>query len=327
MRFIFRRLGFYLFAAFLSLTINFFLVRIMPGDPASIMLARFRGQLQPEAIAALRQTFGLTDAPLYAQFLTYLSHAIRGDFGISTSFFPSPVGAVILQAMGWTFLLAGLGLVLSFSLGSLLGILAAWRRGGVVDAWLTPFLVFTGSFPYFWLAMLLVYIFGFKLDLLPTAHAYGDGLIPSFSLAFVLDVLQHMLLPCLAIVLANVGGWILNMRNSMIGTLSSEYLGLAQLKGLKGRTMMLRYAARNALLPNITGFGMAVGYVLAGSMLTEIVFSYPGQGYLLVQAVRSHDYPLMQGLFFYITVAVLAANWLVDIAYLWLDPRTRSEVK
>jgi peptide/nickel transport system permease protein len=324
-RFIFRRLGFYLLAAFLALTINFFLVRLMPGDPASIMLARFRGQLQPEAIAALRQTFGLTDAPLYQQFLTYLSHAMRGDFGISTSFFPSSVSVVILQAMGWTFLLAGIGLVVSFGVGSLLGIFAAWRRGGVVDSWVTPVLVFTGSFPYFWLAMLLVYILGFKLDILPTSHAYGDGHIPNWSPEFIFDVMEHLLLPCLAIVLANVGGWILNMRNAMIGTLSSEYLSLAQLKGLKNRTMMLRYAARNALLPNITGFGMAVGYVLAGSMLTEIVFSYPGQGYLLVQAVRNHDYPLMQGLFFYITVAVLSANWMVDIAYLWLDPRTRSE--
>lgn len=326
MRFILRRLGFYLIAAFLSLTINFFLVRLMPGDPASVMLARFRGQLQPEAIAALKQTFGLTDAPLYQQFFTYISHAVQGDFGISTSFFPSAVSTVILQAMGWTLLLAGVGLIVSFCLGSLLGVLAAWHRGGVIDSWVTPGLVFLGSFPYFWLAMLLVYILGFKLDLMPTSHAYSDGTTPSWSLPFILDVAAHMLLPCLAIILANTGGWILSMRNAMVGTLSSEYLGLAQLKGLKGRTMMLRYAARNALLPNVTGFGMAVGYVLAGSMLTEIVFSYPGQGYLLVQAVRNHDYPLMQGLFFYITGAVLAANWLVDIAYLWLDPRTRSEV-
>jgi peptide/nickel transport system permease protein len=326
MRYILRRLGFYSVAAFLALTINFFLVRIMPGDPASVIMARFRGQLPPEAMEALRQTFGLTDAPLMQQFVSYVSHVLRGDFGISTSFFPTPVSEVILQAMGWTLFLAGMGLFLSFGIGSFLGIIAAWRRGGVVDSWVAPALVFFGSFPYFWLAMLLVYILGFKLDILPTSHAYEAGVVPAVSSEFILSVMHHAILPCLAIVLANVGGWILSMRNAMIGTLSSEYLGLAQLKGLKGKTMMLRYAARNALLPNITGFGMALGYVLAGSMLTEIVFSYPGQGYLMVQAVRNHDYPLMQGLFFYVTVAVLLANWFVDIAYLWLDPRMRSEV-
>ena len=324
MHFIAKRLAFYLVAIVASLSLNFLLPRLMPGDPASLVLARFRGQVQPEALEALKHTFGFTNRPLHEQYLTYLSNVLKGDFGISTSFFPLPVATVIVKGMAWTFALAGIALIISFTGGTLLGILAAWNRGGFVDAWLTPCLVFVGSFPYFWLAMALVYFFGFKMGWFPTSHAYSDGLVPEFSVAFILDIGHHLVLPVLAIVLATLGGWILGMRNAMIATLGSEALALAQLKGLSQSSIMLRYAARNAILPNITGFGMAVGYVLAGSLLTEIVFSYPGQGYLLVQAVRTQDFPLMQGLFFFITLAVLAANWVVDIAYFWLDPRTRG---
>ncbi len=321
---IFKRLGFYVAALFFSLLVNFLLPRLMPGDPVSIMFARFQGQLQPEAIDALRRTLGFTDASLWQQFLAYFSSILQGNFGISTSFFPSAVSAVILQSIGWTLALAGLSLLISFSVGTWLGALAAWYRGGIIDRFVTPLLIFLGSFPYFWLAMLLVYLFGFTLEWFPIGHAYSAGTKPSFTLPFLWDAAQHLFLPALSIILATMGGWILNMRNAMISVLGTEYINLAQTKGLKQKAVLYRYAMRNALLPNITGLGMAIGYVLAGSMLTEIVFSYPGQGYLLVQAVRNQDFPLMQGLFFCITVAVLLANWLVDIAYLWLDPRTRG---
>lgn len=324
MKFLSRRLLFYLLAAWVSLTINFFLPRLMPGDPASIVLARFRGQLQPEALEALRQTFGFTDESLLVQYGRYLLSIFSGDFGISTSYFPSPVADVMLQGLVWTVLLAGTSVLISFTLGSLIGIWTAWYRGGFVDRYVTPSLVFLGSFPYFWMAMILVYYFGFKWSLLPAAHAYSPNIQPAFSWAFTTDVVIHMILPGSSIVLATIGGWVLNMRNAMISTLNSEYINLAQAKGLPEKAIMLRYAARNAMLPNITSFGMALGYVLAGSLLTEIVFSYPGQGYLLLQAVKTQDFPLMQGIFFIITIAVLLANWIVDLAYLWLDPRTRG---
>ncbi|MFW7379675.1 MAG: ABC transporter permease [Oligoflexus sp.] len=319
-----KRLGFYLIAIFLSLCINFLLPRLMPGDPFNVLFSRFQGQLSPEAIAALRESMGFTDDPWHIQFWNYLTSILQGDFGISTSFFPSPVADVIWQSMGWTFALAGMALLVSFSIGSFLGVLAAWYRGGFIDRFITPSLIFLGSFPYFWLAMLLVYVFGFSLDWFPIAHAYSSGMRPSLSWEFIVDAAYHLFLPMMSIVLATMGGWILNMRNAMIAVLGTEYINLAHSKGLRHRVVLLRYAARNALLPNITGLGMALGYVLAGSLLTEIVFSYPGQGYLLIQAVRNQDFPLMQALFFCITVAVLLANWLVDIAYLWLDPRTRG---
>jgi peptide/nickel transport system permease protein len=323
-RFLLRRLGFYLLAGWVALTLNFFLPRLMPGDPATALFARFRGRLAPEAMAALRETFGLTDAPLWSQYLTYLGHALRGDLGISVAYFPSPVTAVIATGLVWTLFLAGTAVVVSFTLGTLLGVAAAWWRRGWVDTWLPAALVFLGAFPYFWLAMVALYGLGFTLGWFPLGHAYGDDLTPGLNAAFLVDVARHAVLPIGTIVVATLGGWLLSMRNTMIGVLGSDYVNLARAKGLPPARVALRYAARNALLPSVTGFGMALGFVLGGSLLTEIVFSYPGQGYLLVQAVRNQDYPLMQGIFLVITLAVLGANWLVDVVYLWLDPRTRE---
>jgi len=324
LRFLLRRLGFYLLSAWVALTINFLLPRLMPGDPATALFARFRGRLGPEAMQALRETFGLTEAPLLSQYATYLGHVLRGDLGISVAYFPSPVSAVIGTGLVWTVFLAGSAVAISFAIGTLLGLAAAWWRRGWMDAWLPSTLVFIGAFPYFWLAMVALYVFGFGLGWFPLGHAYADDLTPNFSAAFLADVARHAALPVATMVLATLGGWLLSMRNTMITVLGSDYVNLARAKGLAPSRVALRYAARNALLPSVTGLGMALGFVLGGSLLTEIVFSYPGQGYLLVQAVRNQDYPLMQGIFLVITLAVLGANWLVDLAYLWLDPRIRE---
>ncbi len=324
MKYILRRLAFYLIAAWVSLTLNFFIPRMMPGDPAAAMFARFQGKLNPEAMAGLREAFGFTDEPLYLQYFTYLGHLFSGDLGTSVVRFPAPVSKVIGESLEWTLLLAGSAVIIAFILGTLLGVLAAWWRGGWLDAIAPPALIFLGAFPYFWLAMLLLYFFGFVLGWFPLRSAYDDTLDPGLSFAFIGSVLNHLALPALTIVAASLGGWMLSMRNTMIGVLAEDYITMARAKGLSEKRIMLQYAARNALLPNVTGFGMALGFVLSGSLLTEIVFSYPGQGYLLLQAVQNQDYPLMQGLFLAITFAVLAANWFVDIAYVWLDPRTRG---
>ena len=324
MRFLLGRLGFYLVAAWAALTLNFFLPRLMPGDPATALLARFRGRLGPEAARALRDAFGLTDAPLWSQYLTYLGHLARGDLGVSVAYFPAPVGQVIWSGLGWTLFLAGGAVLVSFTLGTLLGVAAAWWRGGLLDTVVAPVLAFLGAFPYFWLAMAALYLLGFEWRLFPLGHAYGDDLAPGWSLAFLADVARHAALPMGSIVVATMGGWMLGMRNAMITVLGSDFVALARAKGLSPARVVLRYAARNALLPGVTGLGMAVGFVLGGSLLTEVVFSYPGQGYLLVQAVRNQDYPLMQGIFLVITLAVLGANWLVDLVTAGLDPRTRE---
>jgi len=323
-RYLLRRLGFYALAGWAALTLNFFLPRLMPGDPATALFARFRGQLGPEAMDALREAFGLTDQPLVMQYFTYLIHVLKGDLGISVAYFPSPVVDVIATGLLWTVLLAGTAVVISFAIGTMLGVVAAWRRDGRLDTILPPTLAFLGAFPYFWLAMVALYVLGFTLRWFPLGHAYADSTEPGLTFAFVADVVRHAALPVATVVIATLGGWLLSMRNTMIAVLGSDYVNLARAKGLPPSRVMLRYAARNALLPSVTGFGMALGFVLGGSLLTEIVFSYPGQGYLLVQAVRNQDYPLMQGIFLVITMAVLAANFLVDLLYLWLDPRTRD---
>jgi peptide/nickel transport system permease protein len=320
-------LGFYLLSGWVALTLNFFLPRLMPGDPATALFARFRGKITPEAMEGLRETFGLTDASLISQYFTYLGHVLRGDLGVSVAYFPSPVSEVIGTGLMWTIFLAGSAVIISFAIGTSLGVVTAWWRRGWVDTLLPSSLVFLGAFPYFWLAMVALYVLGFVLGWFPLGHAYGDDLTPEFSVTFVADVARHAALPVATVVLATLGGWLLSMRNTMITVLGSDFVSLAHAKGLKPSRVILRYAARNALLPSVTGFGMALGFVLGGSLLTEIVFSYPGQGYLLVQAVRNQDYPLMQGIFLVITLAVLWANLLVDFLYLWLDPRTRESVQ
>jgi peptide/nickel transport system permease protein len=322
-RYLLRRLALYALAAWASLTLNFVIPRLMPGDPASAVFVRFQGQLQPEALEALKKAFGLTGGSLVDQYRTYLGHVLRGDLGLSIAYFPSPVATVIATGLVWTLLLSGVAVLVSFALGTLLGIVAAWRRGGWLDSVAPPVLTLLGAFPYFWLAMLALFLFGVTLGWFPVRHAYGEGLAPAWSTAFAASVLGHLALPAAVIVAGSLGGWMLAMRNAMVGVLAEDYITLARAEGLPERRIMFRYAARNALLPSLTGLGMALGFVLSGSLLTEVVFAYPGQGYLLVQAVRNQDYPLMQGLFLMITLAVLGANFLLDLLYVRLDPRVR----
>lgn len=324
MRYLARRLVLYALAAWASLTLSFALPRLMPGDPASATFARFQGKLSPEAMDALATSFGVSDDPLWRQYIDYLGGVVTGEFGTSVSQYPAPVADIIGSALVWTLVLTGVAVILSFALGTALGVIAAWRRGGWFDSLAPPAVVFLGAFPYFWLAMLALFVFGFTLEWSPLRHAYASHVSPGFSWSFLSSVIAHAVLPAATIVIASLGGWLLSMRNTMVGVLSEAYVTLAHAKGLPDRTVMWRYAARNAILPNVTGFGMALGFVLSGSLLTEIIFSYPGLGYVLIQAVRGLDYPLLQGLFLTLTIAVLAANLLVDLVVMALDPRVRN---
>jgi peptide/nickel transport system permease protein len=324
MRFIVRRAGFYMFVAVAAVTLNFVLPRLMPGDPGTALLSRFRGKLAPEALAPLRAAFGLGEDPIPEQFLHYVVDVVHGNLGTSLAYFPASVASVIGEALPWTFLLAGSALLVSFTLGTALGIWAAWFRGGVVDRIVPPVLTLLGAFPYFWVAMLLLYAFGFSFRLAPAGHAMSDGMTPSWSLGFAIDVARHAALPVCSIVATSLGGWMLSMRNVMVTVLGTDFVLLARAKGLSPARVALAYAARNALLPQVTGFGMAFGFVVGGALLTEVVFAYPGQGYVLVQAVRAQDYPLLQGVFLVLTLTVLAANFFVDVLVRTLDPRTRE---
>jgi len=325
MRFGLRRLGFFALTLWAALTLNFFLPRLMPGDPAIAMMSKFRGPVSPQAFKALAVAFGLNNhQSLLSQYVTYIGDVATGKFGTSLYFYPQSVGHVILGAIPWTLGLVGITTILAFLLGTGIGILAAWRRGGRLDSIAPPVFVITSAIPYFWIGLMLILVFAVQLNWLPAGFGFDVTLTPSFSLPFIGNVLEHALLPAVALLVTTIGTWILTMRNTMVTTLAEDYVRMARAKGLPGRRIMLDYAARNAILPNLTGFAMSLGFVVGGAILVEYVFNYPGVGYMLLQAVTYEDYPLMQALFLLITVAVLLAILLADIATAIFDPRTRT---
>jgi peptide/nickel transport system permease protein len=321
-RYILNRVGFLLLTVWAALTLNFLLPRLMPGDPAQVMLARFQGQLNPEAIYAIQMQFGInTQESIFAQYAHYWQQLFRGDLGISLAFYPTPVSEVLGQAIPWTLGLVGAATITSFLIGTGIGVSSAWRHGKPMGDAIVPSALFLNAVPYYWFAMLILYVFGFVLGWFPLIG--GKSLVITAD-SVVVDVLYHSFLPYITIVITSLGGWIVGMRNNMLSVMGEDYVQFAFAKGLPDGEIERNYAARNAILPAVTGFTMALGFVIGGALLTEIVFSYPGVGYILFQGVNGLDYPVMQGVFMFISVSVLLANFLTEIAYVFLDPRIRS---
>ncbi|GGS49401.1 ABC transporter permease [Actinokineospora fastidiosa] len=318
---------FYLVALWAAVTLNFFIPRLMPGTPVDSLMAKLAqrgGQVNPETRRAFELLLGAdTDEPLLAQYWSYLGNTLRGEFGVSVSSYPTPVAEVISASLPWTVVLVGIATLLSFLLGVTLGMVVGWRRGTWLDS-LIPATTVLAAVPYFWLALILSAVFAGTLGWFPLNGGYDVVLDPGWSLEFIGSAVYHGILPALTIVISSVGGWLLGMRNMMVSTGSEDYVLTAQAKGLRGSRVMLRYAARNAVLPSVAGFAISLGFVVSGSIITEQVFSYPGIGSKLLQAVQNNDYALMQGIFLIITVAVLGANLVVDLLYGLIDPRTRS---
>jgi peptide/nickel transport system permease protein len=322
MRFLARRIGFYLLTAWAAITLNFVIPRLMPGNPVQALIAREHLHATSQSIKSLSAAFGVdSHAGIISQYFTYLGNVLHGDFGVSISYYPASVISVIGTALPWTLLLVGTATIVSFIIGTLLGVWTAWKRGSWVDN-LVPFTAFFAAMPYFWLGSIAIMIFAIKLGWFPLSGAYNPNLQMGWNPHFVLSVLDYGFLPAATIVISSVAGWLLGMRNVMISTIAEDYVLLAEAKGLSSNRVIFAYAARNALLPNLASFALSLGFIVGGALLTEIVFSYPGLGYVLLQAVQNQDYPLMQGLFLIITFMVLAANLLADIAYAVLDPRT-----
>lgn len=324
MRYLARRLVFYLATAWAAITLNFLIPRLMPGNPVEVVLARFKGRLTAGATAAITQLFGLNHASLLSQYRAYWSDLLHGNLGISFTYFPTPVSTIIRSSLPWTVGLIGAATLISFLLGTFLGVLSGWRRGTWIDA-LLPITTFFSAVPYFWLALISVFVFGATLHWFPLSYGYSTSLSGQFSVPYFGSILYHAVLPALTIIASSLAGWMLGMRNMMVTTMFSDYVVMAEAKGLGKRRVMFAYAARNAILPTITNFAISLGFVVSGAILVEIVFSYPGIGYQLYQAVTNEDYPLMQGIFLVITFAVLCANMAADLAYVFLDPRTRQE--
>jgi len=322
--FVARRLAFYLAAFFVAAVINFLIPRLMPGNPVDIMFAQARSTVPPEARAALVRTFGFADGPLIDQFFSYMKSVFTWDLGLSIKFYPLTVSQVLGRALPWTILLAGTAAVLAFSVGSLLGIAAAWRRGSMFDAVVSPGALAMQSMPAVVVALTMLAVFGVTLEIFPTDYAYHPSLDPGLDVPFISSVLYHALMPITSLAFVHLGGYLVTMRNNMIGQLGEDHVVMGLAKGLSDRRVRYNYAARNALLPSVTAFALTLGAVVGGSLVTEVVFNYPGLGNLLYLGIVARDYPLIQGQLLIMTLAMLTANLLVDLAYVLLDPRLRK---
>jgi len=325
MRMLARRIGFYLLTAIAIVTVIFLLPRVIPGNPVDAVLGHMQGQTITKAtLRALEVQLGQNSTTgIWGQYLHYWNNLLHGNLGVSTSEGMVPVTTVIRGALPWTIGLVGTATVISFVLGTLIGILVAWRRGTWLDN-LLPVTTFFQAAPYFFLAFLAIDLFAIKLGWFPAGSARGINDFPAATWSYFSDVLYHAALPALTIVVASAAGWIVGMRNVMVTTMDEDYVLVAQAKGLS-KQRVIWYAARNAILPSISGFSLAIGFIVSGALLTEIVFSYPGLGFILLSAVQEDDYALLQGIFLVIAMAVLLANLAADFVYVFLDPRTRQE--
>ena len=328
MRFYLRKVLFYVVALWFAVTLNFLIPRLMPGNPVDILISKMGAAGQPVTPAtrkALEIQLGTGGKGNWlTQYGQYLGDLIHGQLGVSLVNYPAPVTQVIGDALPWTIALIGLSTLIAFLLGVALGMFSGWRRGSWLDN-LIPATTMLQAVPYFWLALILVLFFTRWHQWFPYAGGYDvTTTSPSFSSQFLGSAIYYGFLPACTIVLSSVGGWMLGMRNMMVATLSEDYVVAAEAKGLRPRRVRFTYAARNAVLPSLSGFAISLGFIVAGSIVTEQVFSYPGVGQLLWTAVSNDDYALMQGIFLVISLSVLAANLIVDLLYGLIDPRTRA---
>jgi peptide/nickel transport system permease protein len=282
-------------------------------------------QANPGIIATYQKLLGGGHQSLLTAYWQYLGRVAHLNFGISTSNYPTTVSEVVARTIPYSLVLVGIAFALAFILGTVIGMFAAWRRGGSFDSIFVPIFMGLAAFPAYFTALLLLYVFGLKLGWFPFQHAYASDVIPGFNWPFISSAATHGILPAMVIVLTFAGGWVLNMRTVMINTIDEDYVGMARAKGLKDHRIMTRYAARNAILPPLNGFAAQFATAVGGVIFVELVFSYPGAGYTLQQAALGADYPLTQALLLVFALCPIIANFLMDIVNLILDPRVRSQ--
>ena len=319
------RVAQYLITMFIVLSLTFFLPRLMPGDPLSYLtgdpMADMPVAISEEMRERLLAYYGL-DQPLVKQYRDYLVNLAHGNLGWSI-YYNAPVSSVLLGRLKWTLLLVGTATVVYVALGILLGALSAWRRGTRTDIGLLISVFSFGSWPPFFLAMLLIILFSVKLGVFPIGGAKSPTGSHANGLERTIEVMYHLILPSLALVLTHLSGVYFLMRNSMLSVMGEDYIRTARAKGLRDRDVLLRHALPNALLPIVTMIAMRLGFLIMGTMFVEVVFAYPGMGSLIYQACMTRDYPLLQGAFLLIMVFVMFFNLAADLLYARLDPRVR----
>jgi peptide/nickel transport system permease protein len=321
-----RRFGVFLLIVWLAASLNFFLPRLSGQDPVRTKLlqqAALGGYVQAgidEMTREYERRFGL-DRPLWRQYLTYLEGVSQLDFNYSIANYPRTVRDLIADALPWTIGLLGTTTLLSFGIGTLLGALLAWPRAPRWMLWLMPPLWALHAIPFFLLGLILTYLLAFQVPLLPIFGGYSAGVTPALTWSFAWDVFQHALLPALSIILVATGGWALGMRGMMVTTMGEDFVVFAEAKGLRAPTVFMRYCARNAILPQVTALALALGQILSGAVLVEVIFGYPGIGTLLYQAIRENDHFVIQGIVFMVIVVLGFTTFVLDVIYPLLDPR------
>jgi peptide/nickel transport system permease protein len=325
LRYFVRRIGMFLLVIFVAATFNFLIPRLAPGNPIGAINSRMaqasagieNGQAMFEAY---RQRFGLDD-PIYIQYVKYIWNVIRLDFGDSLSAYPAKVWEIVLPSIGWSISLIGVSVVITFIFGITIGAMMAWKGTPKIVKGLLPFTMIGGVLPYYLLSMLLLYIFAFTTHLLPMSGAYDTGMTKEFSWPYISSILRHAILPALSIILTSLGAWALTMRGLMVNTIGEDYMMLAEAKGLPKKRILWWYSVRNAIPPQLTHLAIALGYVVSGAILVEIVFSYPGLGYQLYMAIVNSDYTVIQGITLILALTVGFSVLVIDLIYPRLDPR------
>ncbi|MEY3989028.1 MAG: hypothetical protein RI985_109 [Chloroflexota bacterium] len=330
LRLILRRLAFLLMVVWAASTITFFIPRMSDRNPIRerfAELARTGGFSASDLeviVASYNKKFGL-DKPLWEQYFDYIGSVARLDLGVSLNRFPKTVLEIIYESLPWTIVLLFVSAILSFVIGNLLGAIAAWPKSpGWMKSVATPFIMFMGVPPVL-LAIFLLFFLAFRLKLFPLGQAYSTGIAPDWSFSFIMNVAWHQVLPAVSMILGSVGGWVLSMRGMGVTIQGEDYVNFAEHKGLNGRTIFRDYYLRNALLPQVTGFALAMGSLITSGAVVESLYALPGLGQKLSQAIQANDFLVIYGIVLFITMSVATLMVLVEFLYPLLDPRIKQD--
>ncbi len=329
MNWVVRRIINLILTIIISVSVTFFLVRIMPGNPIDTLIQQYmmQGYSYKEALTAVRALISyMPNEPLHIQYFNYWKAILRGDLGRSITL-ATPVSQILGFAVPWTVFIVSISLLSSFAVGVLLGVYAAYKRGSLFDHSISLFASISRSIPHYIIGVVFVVFLAVQLRLFPAYGAYGRGVTPGFNIQFIGSVLYHAALPVITYVVTTFGGWMLSMKSNTISVLGEYYVVAARARGLPNRRISLTYVGRNAILPLFTRFAISIGYMFGGVVFVETIFSYPGIGSYLSYAIGVRDWTLMTGCFLLITIAVVVSNFVADLLYSRLDPRIRFTAK
>jgi peptide/nickel transport system permease protein len=327
-----RRAGIMLLVVFLAVTINFALPRLMPGDPIEAQLNQLMatgggamGDVRA-MVESYRARFGL-DLPVWQQYLSYWQSVFRLDLGVSVANYPERVSDAIAAGLPWTLGLLGFATLVSFTVGTLLGGLMGWPRAPRFLRSFGSGIVLLSSVPYFLIGMILLYFFAIVFRIFPAGGGMPFGASIGFNWQTLAGIAWHGTLPAASIIIAEIGAWALGMRGMLVSVLGEDYISLAEAKGLRPRRIFIRYGMRNAMLPQLTKLALTLGHIVSGAILVEVIFSYPGIGFRLYQAIQSKDYFVIQGIVLLLSVSIAIAMFILDLIYPVIDPRITAKGK